>query len=149
MEGMVSHSASVDDESALGNATDFLLYSLVIVIVLVGLYVRERRLRSPNDLQGLKLSILTDRDESPVVETAFPELTKVDLNIVHDLVFSNDVSWFNLMPRQQMEIVAGNGRWSTKSEEDLGISLLRILVHNTIDYEVLTNTPNGWSKSLK
>jgi len=140
----------MDNESALGNAANFLLEGLLIVVIIsivTGCW--EHWVWFANDFEWLKLSIFTDGHESPVVETTFPELTKVNLNFLLNVIDGSDVPLLNFMPCQQMVVVSVDWRWSYKSQKDLRIfSRLLVSLDNNINDEMLTNTSNNGSECL-
>jgi len=116
VEGVIFHSSGMDNESTLGNASNFFLESLLIVVIIsivTGCW--EHWVWFANDLKWLKLSIFTDGHESPVVETTFPELTKVKMNFLLNVIDGSDVPLLNFMPCQQMMVVSVNWRWGSKS----------------------------------
>jgi hypothetical protein len=150
MEGVIFHSSGMDNESTLGNAADFLLESLLVVVIIrivTGCW--EHWVWFAYDFKWLKLAVFTDGHESPVVETTFPELTKVKVNFLLNVIDGSDVSLLNFMPRQQMVVVAVDWRWGSKSQKDLRIfSLLLVSLDDNINYEMLTNTSNNRSECL-
>jgi len=150
VEGVIFHSSGVDNESTLGNAADFLLEGLLIVVIIsIATGCREHWVWFANDFKGLELTIFTDGHESPVVETTFPELTKVNLNFLLNVIDGGDVPLLNFMPRQQMVVVSIDWRWRSKSQKDLRIfSRLLVSLDNNINDEMLTNTSNNGSECL-
>ena len=102
------------NKPTLGNAANFLFYILFIVVILV-FHMREHWLRLANNLQWLQFSILADSNQPPVVETALPELSEVDLDLLHNIILFNNVPVLNLVPRQQTLVESLDRRWCSES----------------------------------
>ena len=106
MEGMVSDSFAVDNETTLCNAANFWVVKFIIVVSILVSW--EGWFILCNNFKWLDLSLGTDGYKSPVIETTFPELAKVELNLCLDIVNIFYVSFFNLVPAEQMVVVAFN-----------------------------------------
>ena len=150
MEGVFSHAPGVDDKSSLSDAAYFLLDALfVVVVVSVSACGWEHWVWLANDLQWLKLSVLTDGDESPIIETTFPELAEVKVDFHLDVVDLRDVPLLDLVPSQKVVVVAIDWRWGSEAQEDLRIfAVFLIFLNDDVNYEMLANTSNYWPESL-
>jgi len=116
MERVLSHSSGVDNESSLGDASNFFLNALlVVVIVSISACCWENWVWLADNFKWLEFTFLADGHKSPIIETTFPELSKVKVNVHLDVVDLCDVPLFNLVPCQQVVVVAIDRRWSSKS----------------------------------
>lgn len=138
----------MNNEPTLCNTTNFLLNVLLVVVILV-IDVWENWLRFADNFHWLQFSIFADGDETPVIETTFPEFSKVDLDLLHNIILLNDIALLNFMPGQQALILALDWRWCTESQENLRVHRLRIFVHKTLDNEMLSNTTDRWTEGLQ
>jgi|TARA_B110001450_G_C17576067_1_gene462882 hypothetical protein len=101
MEGVLSHSSGMDNESSLGDATNFFLNTLLVVVIIgISASSWENWVWLTDNFEGLEFTLLTDGNKSPIIETAFPELSKVNMNVHLDVIDFCDVSLFNLVPCQ-------------------------------------------------
>ena len=105
MEGVISDSFCVYDESALRNIPSFLLWVLLVVVVKRIGRMREDRFRFTYYLHRLQLSILADRNKPPIVKSTLPELAEVNTDFILNIILTHDVPWLNLVPRQEMVVV--------------------------------------------
>lgn len=78
VERVVSHSASVNDESSLSDAPHFLLLVLIIIVIVVGEDAWEYSVGFADYLEWLKFSVLADGNESPVIKATLPEFTEIN-----------------------------------------------------------------------
>lgn len=119
MERVISHSLGMHNKSSLSNAANFFLNTLFIVVIKVIIRGWEYWVWLTNNLEWLQLTIFGDGDESPVVETTFPELAEVDGNLLLDVVLLDNVALLKFVPGQKVSVVASDWRWGAKTKEDL------------------------------
>jgi hypothetical protein len=136
------------NKPTLCNATYFFLNILFVIVILV-IDVWEHWIRLADNLHWLQFTIFTDGDETPIIKSAFPEFSKVDLDLLHDIILLNDIALLNLMPRQQVLILALDWRWCTESQEYLSVHRLWIFVHDALDNEMLSDTTDRWAECLQ
>jgi hypothetical protein len=112
MEGVVSYSFGVNNESTLGDTAYFLFNTLLIVVFkVIVVWRRENWIWLTYDLQWLKLTVFGNGDESPVVETTFPEFAKVNANFFLNIVFRNNIAFLKFVPSEKMSIISHNWWW--------------------------------------
>ena len=145
---MVTRASGMHNEPTLCNTTNFLLNILLVIVILV-FDVWENWLRFADNLHWLQLAIFADGYETPVIETALPEFSKVDLDLLHNIILLNDITLLNFMPRQQTLVLALNWRWCTESQENLRIHRLWIFMHKALDDEMLSDTTNRWTEGFQ
>ena len=120
MEGLLSHSLGMYDESSLSDAANFFLNALFIIIVIFVISnMWEYWSWLSNDLKRHELSIFADRYKSPVIESALPELAKVDADLLLEVVDHLKITILNLVPGEKVLVVTLDRRWCTKSQKDL------------------------------
>tara|TARA_B110000285_G_C15136749_1_gene627485 strand:- start:709 stop:1362 length:654 start_codon:yes stop_codon:yes gene_type:complete len=150
VEGEVFHTFGVDHESSLGNGAELTVLLRVVVVICVGALGRETWLWDADDRQWVELAGLAHTNKSPVVETAFPEFTKVD----HNFLLSRAIgTWcytggLKLMPCQQMMIVPVHWGWCCKSKEDWSVFLFGTPLNDSFNHKVLPNTSDHRSEGL-
>lgn len=98
MERVIFHTLCMNYKSTLCNAANLFLNALFIGVVKIIISTRENWIRSANDLERLKFTIIADGNETPVVETTLPEFTKVNGHFILRVIFGNDISLLNLVP---------------------------------------------------
>jgi len=114
MERMLPHSFRMDYKSSLSDAANFFLLTLFIIVIKLIIFGRwEHWFWLSNDFKWLQFSIFTNRDESPIVETTLPEFSKIDANLLLDVILLYDVSLLEFMPSQQVQVVSNDWRWSS------------------------------------
>ena len=124
VEDLVPHTFGVNNDPALGLRAELVILSLIVRGVLLLDDVLVVCIDLGDHLKGLKSAGLLDSDDTPVVETAFPELSKVyrDLRLV--VLGTHYVPLVDLVPRQDGLVHTLNGRWCTQTDEQLRIFLL-------------------------
>lgn len=106
VERVLPHSSSVNNESTLSNTSYLILSSLIIIIVVARIIDgRKYGIWLADNFQRLEFAIVANRNKPPVIESTLPEFAKINANFLLDLVLSNNVSLFNLMPGQKVVIV--------------------------------------------
>jgi len=149
VEGLILDSFGLDDESSLSNASNF-SYSILIVVIIIDIVMLswERWFRNSNHFQRLEFSIFTYRYKSPIVKTAFPELSKINFNLFLCCSLSFNVTFLDFMPGQHMLIWSLYWWRCSKSKEDLWIFLLDAPLNNGLNDEMHSNTSNYRLKSF-
>lgn len=150
VEGEVFHTFGVDHESSLGDGAKLALLLCVVVVICVAALGRETRFWDADDRQWVELAGLAHTNQSPVVETAFPEFTKVDRNFLLSRAIG---TWcyaggLKLMPCQQVMIVPVNWGWCCESKEDWSVFLFGTPLNDSFNHEVLPDTSDHRSEGL-
>ena len=107
VEYVVLHASSVNNESALSYAATIFL--VIIIVITKHIFLPDNwkhGIRSSNNFTRYEFAALADLEKSPIEEAALPEFAKVNANLSRNLILFNDISWFNLMPRDQLFVIS-------------------------------------------
>lgn len=107
VERLLFETLGMDDESSLSNAAH-LFFDIFFIVIVMGLGWKHWLVLS-EDLLRKELSILAYLHESPIVESALPELTEVDGNLLLIVVDLLNVALLYLVPSQDMAVVSLDG----------------------------------------
>ena len=111
----------------------------------------EYRFGFSNYFTWSKTALLTDFNKSPIKKSTFPEFSKINVNGSLDLIFGNNISWFNFMPGDQIFVVPKNRGRSCKTNEILRIIIIRftiIILDRNINNKMLADGSDNWSESF-
>lgn len=97
MESIIAHATRMNHKSTLCNTACVILLIFFIKFIII-LNMRELRSRLANYFHWLELTIFTNRYEPPIIKSTLPELAKIDLNLLHDIILFNYIPLFDFVP---------------------------------------------------
>ena len=154
VEGVVSHATSVDDESTLSKiylnliSIDTSIIKITANTILMSKW--EDWFRLSNNLTRLEPTLIVYFNDSPIIETTFPELTKIDIHLKTIFVPLNHISFCNFMPRNNILMRSRGGRRSTQTKIQLrdGVAVPLSDIDVDLNDEVLSNCSDSRSKGF-
>ena len=106
--------------------------------------------RLSNNLTRLEPTLIVYFNDSPIIETTFPELTKIDIHLKTIFVPLNHISFCNFMPRNNILMRSRGGRRSTQTKIQLrdGVAVPLSDIDVDLNDEVLSNCSDSRSKGF-